>query len=403
MHLHAPEEPPLSLLRKTLTRLRDCTPHAEDETSLAAIGEEAKGEQPSGVPLVLPFDTERRHLPRLLRKLRRCRFLRYCPDTLEEYAPLPPYASEYFLQMLCTPHITQWRESVVSIWALGRLTAADPARLEAEKILCWLVGPEGGSISVDFGKRFRNLWLKSWFCMASLMVYWTAVDETAFHLTIRKYPVARSLQILGLGILSGLGPAFALMTLTLVCGIPWNIKRMNRIRARALLTLGRWREPRHLSLLLREYVEKKGRVRLAAEVALREVLPLLETGDTGERAADFVPNLCRALLRKERQVLDYTPREEALEILILEALGKVGDGHAVPTVQRLARGGRTPCLRELAGSILPILQARSRQATDPDQLLRGADRPENPSATLLRPAHEASTPSEQLLRPHNAD
>jgi len=393
---NTPEETPLTVLRRRfLTRLRDRTPHAAEETSLAAI-EEAKGASPSEVPLVLPFDTERRLIPRLLRKLRRGQFLRYRPDTLEEYAPLTPYAADYFLKMLRVTNIREWRECVVSIWALGRLTPEDPARAEAEKILCWLIGPNGGSIAVPTNRRLIHLWLRSWFYISCFTVW------QVFYLDRITDPLAVFLDVF-VTVLIGLIPSLPVTALMVFSEIPWNIRRMNRIRARALLTLGRWREPRHLSLLLREYVEKKGRVRLAAEVALREVLPLLETEDTGERAADFVPNLCRALRRKERQLLDYTAREEALEILILEALGKVGDGHASPTVRRIALRGRTPRLRELAGSILPILQIRGRRATDPNQLLRGADRPENPSTTLLRPAHEASTPSEQLLRPHNAD
>ncbi|MCW3053982.1 MAG: hypothetical protein JWN14_3152 [Chthonomonadales bacterium] len=396
MLLNAPEELPLAaLLRKTITRLRELTPHAGGETSAAESGEEEKCARPSGVPLVLPFDTERRVIPRLLRKLRRGHFLRYRPDTLEEYAPLTPYAADYFLERLRTAHVSRWRECIVATWALGRLTPEDPARGEVEKVLYWLVSPEGGSITIADNRRMLNLWLKSVFTMACVVAnLWIQADRNAL-------PFDPFLS--GIAIISALIFSLPLTVFLLFNDIPWNMRRLNRIRARALLTLGRWREPRHLSLLLREYVGKMGRVRLAAEVALREVLPLLKTEDKGEHSADFVSNLCRALRRKERQFFDYTPREEALEILILEALGKVGDGHAIPTVQRIAVRGRTSRLQELAQSILPILQARSRQATDPNQLLRGADRPENPSTTLLRPAYESSTPSEQLLRPHNAD
>jgi len=403
MLLNAPEEPSLATrLRRTITRLRDLTPHAETETSAVERGDEVKLARPSGVPLVLPFDTERPLIPRLLRKLRRGRFLRYCPDTLEEYAPLTPYAADYFLERLRTADIRTWRECVVSIWALGRLTSEDPARGEAEKVLCRLIGSEGGSFFVPDNRRLIHLWLKSLFTLVCFIFLPLMTTAPTSLFDMGANPDGEFLILACIALISALIYSLPVTFFMVLTDIPRNIRRMNRIRARALLTLGRWREPRHLSLLLREYVEKKGRVRLAAEVALREVLPLLETGDTGERAVDFVPNLCRALRRKERQVLDYTPREEALEILMLEALGKVGDGQALPTVQRIAARGRTPHLRELAGSILPTLQARSRQASDPNQLLRGVDRPESPN-TLLRPAHEATAPSEQLLRAHNAD
>jgi len=403
MLLNAPEEPPLAtLLRRTITRLRDLTPHAETETSAAERGDEVKLARPSGVPLVLPFDTERHLIPRLLRKLRRRRFLRYRPDTLEEYAPLAPYAAEYFLKVLRKTNIRKWRECVVSIWALGRLTSEDPARREAENVLCRLIGPEGGSVFIPDNRRLIHLWLKSLIMLVCFIFLPSMTMAPTSLFDMGANPDGEVLFLVCIALIGALIYSLPVTFFMVIADIPWNIRRMNRIRARALLTLGRWREPRHLSLLLREYVEKKGRVRLAAEVALREVLPLLEMGDTGERAVDFVPNLCRALRRKERQILDYSPREEALEILMLEALGKVGDGQALPTVQRIAARGRTPRLQELAQNILPVLQARSRQATDPNQLLRGVDRPENPN-TLLRPAHEATVPSEQLLRAHNGD
>lgn len=400
MLLNAPEEPPLAtLLRRTITRLRDLTPHAETETSAAERGDEVKLARPSGVPLVLPFDTERHLIPRLLRKLRRGRFLRYRPDTLDEYAPLTPYATDYFLKVLRTAHVSRWRECIVATWALGRLTPEDPARTEAEPLLYRMVCLEGGRDTAATMRRLLNLWLKSLFMAAGFVAYqWITSEPEDFIGDVWD----SSLFCLVVACIATILYSLPFTVFMVFNDVPWNISKLNRMRARALLTLGRWRDPLHLSLLLREYVEKTGRVRLAAEVALREVLSLLETGDTGERAADFVPNLCRALRRKERQVLDYTPREEALEILMLEALGKVGDGQALPTVQRIAARGRTPRLQELAQNILPVLQARSRQATDPNQLLRGADRPESPN-TLLRPAHEAATLSEQLLRAHNAD
>ncbi|MCW3096823.1 MAG: hypothetical protein JWL77_2441 [Chthonomonadaceae bacterium] len=399
MLTHAPEEPSLvTLLRKTMTRLRDVIPRAGAETPLTEIGAETKDGQAAEVPLVLPFDKERRLMPRLLRRLRRRRFLRYCPDTLNEYAPLTPYAADYFLERLRNPRIDAWRECVAATWALGRLTVDDAARPEAEQILVGLVTAK---LQID-GRAMDRL---CFVIFQNLFVTLTLAGEIVLLTTQPGSGMDRFSVFIQAPFFAAFVACFLFVPavmLTMIVNIPLGTLHMNRIRAMAVLTLGRWREPHHLDLFLREFVGRRGRTGSAAETALREVLPLLKAGEEIERAADFVPNLCRALQRKERQVLDYNVSEENLEVLLLESLGKVGDGRALPTVARIAQRGRTPRLQALAQRILPLVQARSRQATDPGQLLRGAVRPDPASDVLLRAAHETSTPPEQLLRPHGA-
>ena len=83
----------------------------------------------------------------------------------------------------------------------------------------------------------------------------------------------------------------------------------------------------------------------------------------------------------------------------LEALGKIGDGRAVYTVERLAARGKSSAIRQAAAQILPILQERQRAENAPGVLLRAANRPGSDVNNLLRPAEEAApTDPQQLLR-----
>ncbi len=408
MLTHAPEERTLGiLLRKTKARLREYAQHSGLDTLVGRGKATATTTTHEGVPLVLPFDKERRLMPRLLRHMRHRRFMRYRPDTLTEYAPLTPYSANYFMERLRTARIDQWHECVVSIWALGRLVADDPMRREAEDLLYGMLRTTGGDLAWNGAVRTKGSSL-IWFDGQRLARCWKGVYSGMFLCVIapilsfqsKPEPLFR-MDFLSLVLLSGIWAFFLSLPATFIAflaSVPLDIRRMDRIRAMALLTLGRWREPRHLSLLLREFVEKHGRVHRAAEVALTEVLPLLEGTEDLEYAMDFVPNLCRALQRTERQMLGYTFREETLEILLLETLGKVGDGRAISTVERIARRGRTPRLQEVAQSILPILHARSRCSTNPRQLLRSSGQSEVSSRSLLRPAHHTTTPSHELLR-----
>ncbi len=395
MPLYPPEELMLlTLRRKVAARLRRLTRRTGIETSVPEASEGPKTTTAEGVPLVLPFDPERRLIPRLLRRLRRGRFLRHFPGSLTEYALLSEDATCYLIDRLYQVRVDGWKECVMAVWALGRLTADDPARRQVAELLTWLVGRQSENMACIDGKRLAKRWraITRNLCVGILLwglVAWSSsgrVEDVAI--------VAVDCLLLSLLL------TIPLTILSFICGYPLDAVRMSRIRSMAILTLGRWREPCHMDMLLREYAQKSGRVRDAAEVALAEVLPLLTTEERLERSSDFVPNLCRVLHRKERQLLDYTVREETLEVLLLEALGKVGDGRALPTVERIATRGRTPRLRELAQSILPVLYARSREATDPKQLLRGAVCPDTAPNTLLRATQETSTtPPNQLLRP----
>jgi hypothetical protein len=394
--------PLVTRLLKTMGLLRRSIAAEHTDVSAAEGGEGVPLTTCDGVPLVLPFDSERRLMPRLLRRLRRGRFLRRCPASLDEYASLTPKATRYFLDRLYVVHADEWKEGVTSAWALGRLAYDDPLRTEARALLRRCAASRGDIGVYRYGLRAERRWLAIWRNLFGIVSLWGAAVILNHH---ARFGAGHSvfpplLEMATFAACETLILSFPVTLLSFLVSLPLDVVRMDRIRAMAVLTLGRWREPRHLDIFLRKCVGEAGpRVRQAAEIALHEVLPLLRAEEGGEHAADFIPNLCRAVQRKERRVLGYTEWEETLEILLLEALGKVGDGRALPTVERIAKRGRTPRLQELAQSILPVVQARARRTTDPSQLLRGAVRPDPAVTTLLRPAQEIATPSSELLRP----
>lgn len=385
-------------LRAVIARLRPAACGAVADTSAPETVGAVTTTTQEGVPLVLPFDPERLLIPRLLRRLRRGRFLRQFPDSLAEYAPLTEDAACYLIDKLHTVRVDRWQEGVAAVWTLGRLTADDPARTEAAELLTWLIGPRSESLArVDRQRLVKRIGATQRNMVVGVTLAWSGAELYFGGSASARQP--SPIEIIFTLAVGALLLAVPVAVLSFVPGFPLDVQRMSRIRSMAILTLARWRDPQHLALILRQYVEKRGRIRSAAEAALTEVLPLLNVGEHGECAADFVPNLCRALERKERQVLGYTARDETLEERLVEALGKVGDGRALPIIERIARRGRTRRLQELAQDVLPLVQARSRQTNDLKQLLRGATQPDPAPGTLLRPAREISTPAGQLLRP----
>src|SRR5262249_32296509 len=124
--------------------------------------------------------------------------------------------------------------------------------------------------------------------------------------------------------------------------------------------------------------------RTAALPALRSALSTVTPEHYGRLGSACVPNLCRAL--------EYA--DQSLHVEILEALEKIGDGRAVPTVRRLAQKGSPTAAR-----ILPALLARQLQENESKMLLRSASLSSATPKELLRPASETSTTEpQQLLR-----
>lgn len=177
----------------------------------------------------------------------------------------------------------------------------------------------------------------------------------------------------------------------------WEDRKLNRLRAEVMRACGRQRLLSMPDAVADGVFYATGlqqtlgcrKVREAATQALPEMLAALTPEHYGQLPAGTTPALCRVL---------YHP-DNRLVALVLDALGKVGDGRAVAPVEQMMRRGRTPELRAEAERILPMLQERKRQEEAHSSLLRPSSVPEDTPEVLLRPATAQScVEPETLLR-----
>lgn len=125
--------------------------------------------------------------------------------------------------------------------------------------------------------------------------------------------------------------------------------------------------------------------------ALMELLPLLEPADAALFNDAHRQNLCRALNEFNTDLV----------ILALKALEKIGDGRAIPSVERLANGGGRARIDTqvlyAAQHCLPILEARAVYDTASQTLLRASEPQAEMGTQLLRSAAEQTDSSNQEL------
>lgn len=141
--------------------------------------------------------------------------------------------------------------------------------------------------------------------------------------------------------------------------------------------------------------------------ALARLLPRLQADDA-EQLDDEQRACLYSALQAASDPTSYHYNVE-LAVIMLRAVGQIGDRRALNLVRRLAQAEarRAPDerIRLAAEECLPLLEAR----TDPTRPRQTLLRPADASATavpaiLLRPAAGASTtPPERLLRPHPSD
>ncbi|HZT40793.1 MAG TPA: hypothetical protein VFA07_01320 [Chthonomonadaceae bacterium] len=171
---------------------------------------------------------------------------------------------------------------------------------------------------------------------------------------------------------------------------------LHRVRAAAAASLARLGDTESIGLLIKVIKANWGlqsstgcwQLMGACRKSLTRLLPTLTEADYGRLPSVTTPSLC--------WLLEHSG--EPLNLEILEALGKVGDGRAVACVERIA-AGRPSALQQKAERILPILLERQRQENDPKILLRPSDATGVMQAGLLRPSQPIRDAGpEQLLR-----
>jgi hypothetical protein len=307
---------------------------------------------------------------------------------------------------------TQWRARAFAAWTLGRMTLEPEEKHSVAKSLRQLVGDRMRTVDSGIGSRIYRAWKRTAivtiisipaavFLFSLLRLWVEAVDLDGLFQIFFVAPI--------MGALLGLMLSFCLFPLMLPFSAALDLKRNNFVRATAITALGRLCVPETVGVLAQAWTETNGRVRHAAEPALMAVLPTLTEAHYAELPSGTIIRLCGALYRA-LYTFPYDPaspeyrRHEILILLLLDALGKVGDGQAVPVVSEMAEMRASDHVRQKALEILPILQERQEQERAKEVLLRAASAPETPSEELLRPATAtAETAPQQLLQPSSSE
>lgn len=228
----------------------------------------------------------------------------------------------------------------------------------------------------------------------------------------RLMRTARMLFFLGIGVLwitrGQTGIPFWLILMIAFGGGAAELKTANQ--RQSATALARTRDPRALNALAIAYRDGDPDTRQVCEQGLRSILGSVRASD----AVHLSDEGLAALLG----ILHYRDMRYALKVAVLKGLEQIGDGRAIPAVQRmlnpsgvaplglrvLRRFGVVPSdpyesVVEAARACLPYLEERAEAQRQRERLLRPATAPTGQSDHLLRPAGSDSTPEEQLLRP----
>lgn len=351
---------------------------------------------------------------RLRRKLPRRSFLRRA--TLDWNAlqqcdgqtspPLTDAKCAVLLNKLRDPNPAAWRERTLCAWLLGHSALNAEQTAQAAQTLADVVRKPYATqqrICANLRHIARRTAPFAVF-YALLAVAQTLNAYTQWHQYGYAHPHLTAFWQLSSFLVLGFLAGSVLLTGVLT-GLMFpfltalNAQRGNQARAIAALSLGRLRAVEGIEELARAALDRRPQVRRASEHALQMCLPSLTPAHYGQTRTETTALLCGLLNHKKERLFANHHSTERLVLAILDALGKVGSGDAAPHVAHVAQDGWTDAVRERACAILPILEERRRQASDPHQLLRAAALPPDRGDQLMRPASDsaADTP-EQLLR-----
>jgi HEAT repeat protein len=201
------------------------------------------------------------------------------------------------------------------------------------------------------------------------------------------FPLFTALSSLGVGILIRKGKST-------------EANKVNAAAADALICI---KDPRSVPSLIEVATEKYAQsARASAMWALRETLPVLNTGDYGL--------LTSAVERRLTGM--FALHNPPLTLASVRALEFVGTGQSVGPLERLARRRTASSaaiyadIRSEAQRVLPVLVERKRLEEASSVLLRPSQVAPDSSGILLRPVSSLSAyeePVDQLLRPGHPD
>ena len=286
------------------------------------------------------------------------------------------------------------RERITAI--LKRVKANSPVRQIANEVLtgniCLIdtIEPLISALHSKRSRKSRDAIVASWVLgnVQLSSAQRQVAAESLTHLLANKPPNP------GWWVLAGCA-FWPMMFFALIAGVfsAFSARRRNRVRAEAMMTLGRLGDPGCLGIvtsLLQETVNSgESDLRSSVRQAFPKIAAELTTDYYGWLPMQTVPNLCKSLNDPARHIAHSA----------LAALEKIGDGRALEPVRRLAQT-EGHHLQEMAVKVLPIIAERKSRETDKQTLLRAHEAPMDGSYVLLRPAGAGEGEHvEVLLRP----
>ncbi len=271
-----------------------------------------------------------------------------------------------------------WRKNRIALWALGRMSLTPTQKRQVTKVLAEMLKKP---TLPDFAQLLGS-W---WFGVSVLTGLWMSATSHYDAPNLWAY-----IALLSMG---------HFLWVWLVASI-WGDVHYNLLRATAVEALGLMAVPESAEPIthtmydiacIRKWSLDK-RLREAVTEALPRSLATLTPEHYQRLEPELVPNLYR--------LLNYV--HEPLQLQILEALGRMGDGRAVQPLQRLLAKTRSHAVRDTLQRVLPILGQRLQRETAPHTLLRASSAPQEAPETLLRPLEGSHDDQpEYLLRAVN--
>ncbi len=271
------------------------------------------------------------------------------------------------LDMARDSRMWRWRERAAACWYLGRTKHAGDWRRQVAQALADILG------DTDSGRRQRSAraWIRTALCLALVLVMLGPLG-----LDPDDPPAV---------LIEGLMLLAAALFPPLVSG-EIERARLDWVRCNAALGLEALAYPELLAQVVHAVGERRDDLRLPAWRAACTMLRATTPAHYGHLGG-AVTDVCDFL----------RSRDPATLVVVIDALGRFGDGRAVAPIESLLqRQDLPPEAVEAAEKALPVLRLRREQEGSDARLLRPAASPED-GATLLRPAAGAGPGDEELL------
>jgi hypothetical protein len=275
------------------------------------------------------------------------------------------------------------REKVAALWGLAYAGLVSGDTDAARATLRTVLRNREANAARRALQRIGWAFVRTVFSMAALAVVGTA----AFEL-LDNASALSGLFAVGAALIFVVAIVLVVVTVLMPLGsVMGDWMTQMDIRTEAARALAEVATPADIPVLCDANDDIAGTVQTEAAGALRRLLPTLTSDDYGRLPAATTPALCRRL----------NDADFYLVCLTVEALGKVGDGRAVRSLDRLTRYPPSETIRQAAQKALPMVVERQRRETAPAVLVRPSEDPAGPDDSLLRPAAVGRPPDADTL------